>query len=268
MLRSILKAPIIQTFDMEYYITRDEELHVPKPYPPHMHDNLEFYIHIEGDASFIVEKSLYKLSPGDVIISKPNEIHNCIINSCSAHKHMCFWFDTSCEFLFKSFLDKDFGTNNHISLSDDEKKELFSICKKIEQSTLNSDKQGEFIHGAELVHYLSSKVSNSNFKKIPANLQKILNYVNKNFASINSIDELAELFFISRSTLCRLFATHLHTTPKSYLESKRLANSRILLKRGSSVFDACVSSGFPDYSNYIRLFKKTFGITPKQYKET
>jgi AraC-like DNA-binding protein len=53
-----------------------------------------------------------------------------------------------------------------------------------------------------------------------------------------------------------------------YLESKRLAHSQILLKEGKSVLDACMESGFSDYSNYIRLFKRRFMITPKQYKDS
>ena len=66
----------------------------------------------------------------------------------------------------------------------------------------------------------------------------------------------------------RLFKEHLNTTPKTYLESKRLVHSQILLKEGKSVLDACMESGFPDYSNYIRLFKRRFGVTPKQYKDS
>ena len=44
------------------------------------------------------------------------------------------------------------------------------------------------------------------------------------------------------------------------IESKRLSYSRLLLNSGKSVLVACMESGFPDYSNYIRLFKKRFDI--------
>ena len=51
-----------------------------------------------------------------------------------------------------------------------------------------------------------------------------------------------------------------------YIETKRLSYSRLLLNSGKSVLAACMESGFPDYSNYIRLFKGRFKITPNQYK--
>jgi methylphosphotriester-DNA--protein-cysteine methyltransferase len=102
---------------------------------------------------------------------------------------------------------------------------------------------------------------------IPQTLQTILDDINVNFASIKDLDYFAEKYFISLSTLQRLFKKHLHTTPKMYIETKRLAYSRQLLKQGVSVFDACMQAGFPDYSNYIRLFRNRFGMTPKRYQE-
>lgn len=264
-----LNTPTINNFYMKYYINNLDLVQNARTFTPHLHDMIEFYILIEGDASFNVEHSIYKLSSGDVIISRPNEVHNCIINHNSVHKHMVFWFDPNCDFIFEPFLDGEFGKNNLISLDEQSKKEIFNICKKIEESSLSEDKQGEFTYALQLIYELSKKaVSTDKSKHIPENLKNILNYINVKFAEIESIDDLAYHFFISRSTLCRLFSTHLHTSPKLYLETKRLANSRILLKRGKSVFDACMESGFTDYSNYIRLFKKRFGITPKRYKET
>ncbi|MBO7187740.1 MAG: helix-turn-helix domain-containing protein [Clostridia bacterium] len=263
-----LKTPIIQNFDMKYYVHNNEDIIKPLIFPPHLHDELEIYFLIEGDVSFMVEQNLYKLNSGDIIITKPNEIHNCILNSSTVHKHFCFWFDISCDFLFKSFTEHEFGKDNLIRLEENAKKEILSICNKIHESSIKEDKQGEFIYSSQLIYLLSKKVYYAKQTVIPSNLQKILDYINQNFVEIESIDSLANMFFISRSTLCRLFSNYLHTSPKLYLETKRLANSRKLLKYGKSVFDACIESGFPDYSNYIRLFKKRFGITPKQYKDS
>ena len=41
---------------------------------------MELYILLEGDVSFVVESSLYKLSAGDAIVTAPNERHYCILN--------------------------------------------------------------------------------------------------------------------------------------------------------------------------------------------
>ena len=59
---------------------------------------------------------------------------------------------------------------------------------------------------------------------------------------------------------------YLNTTPKNYIETRRLVYARKLLKDGYSVKDAAYKSGFSNTSNFIRLFKSRFGITPKAYK--
>ena len=97
-------------------------------------------------------------------------------------------------------------------------------------------------------------------------LKKILSDIDDNFKSIRSLEYFTEKYFISESTLNRLFNTYLHMTPKKYVEAKKLAHSRYLLKSGSTVLSACMESGFSDYSSYIRLFKKRFSITPMQYR--
>jgi AraC-like DNA-binding protein len=51
------------------------------------------------------------------------------------------------------------------------------------------------------------------------------------------------------------------------LRKKRLFASMDCLRNGASVAEAALESGFPDYSNYIQLFKKQFGITPLNYKK-
>ena len=49
---------------------------------------------------------------------------------------------------------------------------------------------------------------------------------------------------------------------------KRLANAARLLAMGASVAEASELSGFPDYSNFISIFKKTYGMTPLEYKKS
>jgi AraC-like DNA-binding protein len=51
------------------------------------------------------------------------------------------------------------------------------------------------------------------------------------------------------------------------LRKKRLFASMLALRNGDTVTEAAMKSGFSDYSNYIQLFKKQFGITPLQYKK-
>ena len=83
-----LKIPDIGAYNVTYYYSNKITEENPRNWTPHLHDTLEIYILIEGDVSFAVEGSHYKLQSGDAIITKPNEMHNCILNSRSLHRHL------------------------------------------------------------------------------------------------------------------------------------------------------------------------------------
>ena len=263
-----LKMPDITGFEANYYFRFEEKVYQPMRFSPHMHDALEIYVLLEGDVSFMVEHKLYHLSPGDAIVTKPNEIHNCILNTTSSHKHACFWFSADNDALLEDFLQHDPGQNNLISPAKEDKKILQSLYKELQNFSEKGGKRYEFSLLLRILDVFGrSLMQPSATQKIPEELQRILEDINCNFLSIKSLDYFTEKHFVSQSTLNRLFRSNLHTTPGLYIEAKRLAYSRLLLKKGKSVLAACMESGFSDASNYIRLFKKRFGMTPRQYRD-
>ena len=262
-----LHVPSIQSFDVKYYFSDNNQRYPEKVWPFHLHDRIEIYILLEGDVSFLVESSLYKLSAGDAIVTKPNEMHNCILNTSSVHRHLCFWFDASSDFIFKDFLSHDLGKNNLIVPNLEAKERLLNVYKELREASDRDDRLEQFRMTLEMLSIFKRFINvTAESQPFPNLLNDILNDIDENFKTIRTLDYFKERYFISSSTLNRLFKTHLNTTPKTYIESKRLAHSQILLKSGRTVLDACMESGFPDYSNYIRLFKQRFGITPKQYQ--
>ena len=38
------------------------------------------------------------------------------------------------------------------------------------------------------------------------------------------------------------------------------------LEEGVSVLNACTESGFPDYSSFLKTFRRLYGITPAEYR--
>ena len=264
-----LKLPTVSAFEASYYFSQEDVERNARIFPAHVHDGLELYILLNGDVSFIVESSLYRLKPGDAIISKPNEIHNCVLNTRSTHKHLCFWFDPSCDFLFQDFLSHEFGANNLISPNETDKPRLIQLYSQLKEVSETHREREQFYLILEMLELFRRSIVKDNDKtNMPPLLRDILDDIHKNFKHINTLNYFTEKYFISQSTLNRLFHEYLHTTPKLYVETKRLAYSRILLREGQTVFTAALQSGFPDYSNYIRLFKKRFGVTPHTYQKS
>ena len=262
-----LQIPDVTGYEVEYYFSETQTEYPPRVFPFHLHDQLELYILLEGDVSFAVESSLYKLSAGDAIVTRPNEMHNCVLNRQSVHKHLCFWFDPSSTFLFEAFLTHSFGKNNLICLDEKGKETLPSLIASLREASEQGDAHAQYYRTLELLHlYRRCTKKEAVGEDLPPLLRQILADMDENFSTLRNMRYFTDKYYISASTLGRLFRTHLHTSPQRYMETKRLAYSRLLLREGKTVQDACMSAGFTDYSNYIRTFKRRFGITPGQYR--
>ncbi len=251
-------------FEATYYINKGDNISIAKIFPQHSHDVLEIYFHIDGNASFVVENDVYTLSPCDCIIARPNEVHNCILHSASLHKHACIWINSPSCFAISPFLMDRYDGKNLISPSEENKKNLLSLFDELDCVEDDFNRYTITLNILKILH--SSLHITTESLAIPETLKNILSYISENFTKIQNVNEIIDKFYISKSTLLRMFKKYLNTTPKIHLETKKLTYSRLLLKRGESVEDACFLSGFPDYSNYIRLFKKKFNVTPGKYK--
>lgn len=255
-------------FEAAFYVDASDEIRPPQRFAPHIHDTLELYVLLDGESSFSVENKVFKLSAGDAILSRPNELHYCLHDYAARHAHACLWFAPNVRFLFDAFLKSE---RNHLVPSAEEKAELIPTVMKLKKAADERDKQSQF---ALLVYALDILRPSLEIKRadevetqpLPPVLSAILDDISVNFREIDSLDALAAKYFVSRSTLSRLFTEHLHVTPRAYVESKRLAHARKMLRGGASVYAAGAGSGFPDCSNFIRLFRARFGVTPAKYK--
>lgn len=108
---------------------------------------------------------------------------------------------------------------------------------------------------------------NPNETDLPLSLHQILKYMDKNYASIGTIREVADTFGISISYMTRLFREGLRTSPYQYLQSIRLSAAKCRLRNGANVTEACFASGFSDCSHFIALFHREIGVTPGEWKK-
>ncbi len=230
----------------------------------HIHSYYEIYVNISGNVSFLVRNNIYPIQPGDVIITAPGDIHHCIYHSSCLHDHYCLWFDVPRTSCVAKFLEEHdlFGLVRTNSACHDELIAL--LCKLHEDTSSDLEKLTAFLH---LFQLLKDNRDAFSFPatNIPEILRDILNYIDQTFAEILQINEIAEHFHISISTLNRLFKKYVQLSPYAYLKNKKLAFAEKLLVKGCSVTEACYQTGFTDCSRFIKFFKERYGTTPLQY---
>ena len=80
--------------------------------------------------------------------------------------------------------------------------------------------------------------------------------------------ELCEQFHLLEKYISRYFKEHFHITLSQYITHLRLEYAKQLLQdTDTPVTEIAMQSGYQNVSYFIRIFKKTYGISPLKYKK-
>jgi AraC-like DNA-binding protein len=94
-----------------------------------------------------------------------------------------------------------------------------------------------------------------------------LNYLIQNQAENCDLQSLSIHLGLSRFQLVRLFNRQVGIPPHAFLVQLRLARACQLLRAGTSITAAAADSGFFDQSALTRHFRRSLGVTLRQYRE-
>lgn len=98
-------------------------------------------------------------------------------------------------------------------------------------------------------------------------IRTAITYIEKNFSSPITVEDMIENLPISKYHFIRRFSRVMGIAPYSYLTNYRINVSKTLLRStDKSVSEIAESCGFLDTSNFITHFKKHTGQRPLQYR--
>ena len=92
-------------------------------------------------------------------------------------------------------------------------------------------------------------------------------YIKENLSEELSCKKVAEYVYLSESRFSHLFKKHVGVSLWNYVIYKRLNYFNDLICQDYSINEACLMSGFQNYSNFFRLYKKHMNITPSEFKQ-
>ncbi|WPC43460.1 AraC family transcriptional regulator [Clostridium sp. JS66] len=247
----------------------------------HYHNFNKLVIFISGNVTYLIEGKAYKLKPFDILLINNNDIHKAVIDPNNVYERIIIWVNSDflikhnngCNLLtcFELASKQNF---NLLRLSDDWISNIKDLLFKLESASKDKDFACEILKSSlflEFMVYINRLfLGNQNIKELSdieydKNITSILNYINENLSEDLSIDTLSSKFYMSKYHLMHKFKIQTGYTIHSYILHKRLIMSNSLIKAGKNITDACVECGFNDYSNFVRAFKKNFGLSPKNY---
>lgn len=100
-----------------------------------------------------------------------------------------------------------------------------------------------------------------------ARVRTVLDFLTANMRRKLTLSELAELVHLSVPYFCKVFKAQTGTPPGQYMIKMRLEKTRELLSTTHlPVKRIMAQAGFRDKSNFVRHFRKSYGVTPREYR--
>jgi two-component system response regulator YesN len=98
-------------------------------------------------------------------------------------------------------------------------------------------------------------------------VQKMLEYIYKNYNRDVSLEEIAAKMYMNNAYLSRIFKEKTGMGFHDFLVEVRISNAKTLLERFEfKVNEIADMSGYRDVSHFIGIFKKHTGLTPIDYR--
>jgi AraC-like DNA-binding protein len=116
--------------------------------------------------------------------------------------------------------------------------------------------------------YQSGGATDPQRQTTPPVVEAALSTIQRDFAFLEGIGELAQRLEVSQEYLTRTFSKHMGFTPGKYLNQIRVEYAKLLLQQGEHsvafVSDAC---GFTNSNYFARVFRSFVGMNPRQYAQ-
>lgn len=263
-------------FDFIHNITFEKEIENFA----HYHDFYEIFIFIHGKGNFNIEGRHYELFPGNILLINYHDVHKSMITSSDFYERMYFWISPSYftkNSTSQTKLDLCFskvGKDRSRILPTTIKDIKFFLDKFIKLKSVSifgADIEMENIFKDFLIYINKLFLSQEN-ELMLNNVQKnelietTISFISENINQQLTLNQIAEELFVSEAHLSREFKKHTSFTLHKYILKRKLLHAKTLLIENKNISVVCDLCGFSNYSHFIKVFKKEFKITPKQYQ--
>lgn len=246
----------------------------------HLHHKYEIYYQCEGTRRFYIDDSVYNISPGGIVLIRPNEVHKSVNIDDNPHeRYMLNFSEQYLQKLFQTFEGVDFlacfhGRIHVLNAPPQQHTRIGYLMKQLWELDGKNRSEDEALRKMRLAEMLIllKEIAQECQPQTPSQLNKtveqVQTYIHKHYTQPLTLSGIAAEFYVSPAYLSRLFKKHLSLSFIEYVNSVRTAAARKMLeqtdKKISVVAEEC---GFSTTAHFSRLFKEYTGMPPQKYRK-
>lgn len=244
----------------------------------HYHEFHKLILFFSGEVTYRVEGRGYTLKGGDLLLIPAHAIHQPVIGGGVPYDRAVLWIQP--EALEAQGLGECFALcrQEHAYLLERGRcgqEKLAGLLRELEDSEAEAGFASAALEQALFTQlmvwvnrYALAPPAERRLRRVRSDpkVDEILSYINQNLTADLSVDELCRRFYLSRSWLMHRFKAVTGCPLHQYVIQKRLILAAQLLREGVPVGEAARRSGFGDYSAFLRSFRSTYGVSPRDFR--
>lgn len=240
-------------------------------YVMHTHIVHQICILLSGKCVYHVEGSEYPILPGDIIVTRPQEVHYIEVDPDQTCERMMLSFGPSFfhaidpdKKLHKPFISREPGKLNHFPAASFPDLDFFGHFNAMTAN--GNDRITILTHLLQLLQDLTVAFDRKVFIDSPKETleNRVIRYINEKLRTNLTVEMLCNQFYVSKAQLYRKFKKATGTTVTKYIETKRMLSARQMILDNERITRICTECGFQDYSTFYRAYQRYFGHSPRE----
>ncbi|MBS6734068.1 MAG: helix-turn-helix transcriptional regulator [Clostridiales bacterium] len=248
----------------------------------HWHEDVEFVVMTEGEMTYWVDGTSYRLEKDQGMFINARQIHYGYSADGKGGEFVCVRFHPSLigvtEEVKRKYVLPVTGKENRgcLFLQPDipEQKEMMEflcrariLCEKRAEE-LELELASIFLKIWRLL-CRQMKISGADEReqdhRLPG-LYQMMEFIQNNYGEKITLADIAREGKMCKSSCCKVFQEYLHKSPVAYLMEYRIRKSMEMLDFQLAITEVALNCGFSGASYYAETFRRIAGITPGEYR--
>lgn len=211
-------------------------------------------VKIEGQDEIVV-------TPGTLLFFDHSKVRQYF---CSGEKWDFWWFE------FTSNGGLGFPQNELIAIDThgEELQNCIACLELLRKNNISSNRVASATFSLLLSKWMQYYENNKNYNPHRESIERVLDYLNSNFASDLSVKKMASMVGLCERRFRQVFETITGSSPIKYIEALRMRKAEGLLKNTScSINEISITLGYSNQFYFSKAFKNVYGTSPSQFRK-